>query len=131
MTSCRSLNDWLLFRTVGCCGTGPWQDLNWIGLQIKGIRSGVNAVWSRVRLLQPAPGPFQFIEGCGSYLLCIDSRLRFSVPDASLVQVTVEVDWPDGSAEHFSGLDVRRYHTVEQGTGARQDKLDTNRNGPA
>jgi hypothetical protein len=90
---------------------------NWLGLHLKGTRSGTDAIGSRVRLLEPASTVVQHLKSGGSYLCCSDPRRRFYFSDSSLTSAAAEVIWPDGKVEQFSGLDVRRYHTIEQGTG--------------
>jgi hypothetical protein len=60
----------------------------------------------------------QFQKGGGSYLSARDPRLLFGLgPEKKVGRLTVY--WPSGEprVEHWDGLAVDRYHTLEQGQG--------------
>jgi hypothetical protein len=72
----------------------------WVGLQ----RSGRPTLWRRVKT-------------DGSYLSASDSRVHFGLgptPDVA----AVEVRWPDGTRERFTGLMASRQTTIKKGAGA-------------
>ena len=53
----------------------------------------------------------------GSYAAASDPRLLFPMGEAS-GPATVEVVWPDGSAERFGGMAASRYHMLRRGAGS-------------
>ena len=88
---------------------------HWIGVRLRGVECGHDAIGARVRLVEPKEGNYQFVKGGGSYLSCSDTRLIFPVEGGN--SVTIEVRWPNGVFEEFRGFSAGSYHLVEQGMG--------------
>ncbi|MCB1056887.1 MAG: ASPIC/UnbV domain-containing protein, partial [Acidobacteria bacterium] len=87
----------------------------WIGLRLVsgegrdalgarvGVFSGDEVIWRRVR-------------SDGSYASSSDPRVVVGLGDATAVD-RVEVHWLDGRVETWKGLEVGRYHSLEEGRG--------------
>jgi hypothetical protein len=88
---------------------------HWIGVRLRGVECGHDAIGARVRLKEPKGSNYQFVKGGGSYLSCSDARLIFPVEGGN--SATIEVHWPNGLVEEFHDLSAGRYHLVEQGKG--------------
>ena len=56
------------------------------------------------------------VQPASSYLSSSDPRVHFGLGDVDRV-TSIEVDWPDGTREVFSGGDADRIVTVSKGTG--------------
>ena len=53
----------------------------------------------------------------GSYASSNDPRVLFGLGPKTVRTVSVDVIWPDGTEERWSGLATGRYHTLRQGAG--------------
>ncbi len=58
------------------------------------------------------------VENESSYLSQNDVRMHFGLGDAASYD-SIEVTWPGGARERFSGGAVNRIVTIRQGTGSR------------
>jgi hypothetical protein len=91
-------NHWLGLRLVA--GDPPVDQIGaWVGVH----RKGKPAKWRRVRT-------------DGGYASANDSRLLFGLGDSTAVD-RVEVHWPDGTVEEWTGLSVDAYTTLTKGSG--------------
>jgi hypothetical protein len=54
----------------------------------------------------------------GSYASANDPRVIVGLGATALPPVKVQIHWPSGRAEEWSGLPVSRYVTLTEGTGA-------------
>jgi hypothetical protein len=89
---------------------------HWIGFKLRGTTSHPDAVGARVRLFVGGDARVAEVRGGGSYLSESDRRVLFGLGAAVAVE-RIEVRWPDGSLEEWSGLAVDRYHALIQGAG--------------
>jgi hypothetical protein len=89
---------------------------HWIGFKLRGTRSHPDAIGARVRLFVGGDVRVAEVRGGGSYLSESDRRVLFGLGVAVAVE-RIEVRWPDGSLEEWSGLAVDRYHALIQGAG--------------
>ncbi len=89
---------------------------HWIGLKLVGAKSNRDGIGARITL---AGDPKQTAEvrSGGSYLSHNDFRIHFGLGKGAKAG-PVEVRWPSGLVETFSGLEADRYHTIEEGKGA-------------
>jgi hypothetical protein len=104
----------LLNQAVENGGSGHWLQVNvrqpavnrfafgtWVGVE----RDGKPTLWRRVRT-------------DGSYLSASDARLHFGLGSPSAVS-GVEVQWPDGERERWTGVRADRAVTFVRGSGAK------------
>ena len=93
-------NHWIGLRLVG---DTPSRDQigAWVGIH----RKGKPVLWRRVRT-------------DGGYASANDPRLLVGLGDGTTVD-RVEVHWPDGSVEEWTGVAVDRYTTLTRGGGSR------------
>jgi hypothetical protein len=93
-------NHWIGLRLVG--GEPPRDQIGaWVGVH----RKGKPVLWRRVRT-------------DGGYASANDPRLLVGLGDDAAVD-RVEVHWPDGSVEEWTGVAVDRYTTLTMGGGSR------------
>jgi hypothetical protein len=90
---------WLGLRLVGADGKRDQ-----LGARVGVLRRGAKTLWRRVTT-------------GGSYASSSDPRLLFGLGDSSEVEA-VQVEWPDGKVERFTGVESGRYSTLRQGTGS-------------
>ena len=65
------------------------------------------------------PSQFRRCGTDGSYLSASDSRIVFGLGDSTAYD-WIDVQWPDGSKERFTGMATRRYSELVKGLGQRQ-----------
>ncbi|HET7217512.1 MAG TPA: ASPIC/UnbV domain-containing protein, partial [Vicinamibacterales bacterium] len=70
----------------------------------------------RVKLVASTGTQFQEVRGGGSYYSQNDLRQHFGLGTAAAVE-RIEVRWPNGREETWTGLAVDRLHTLKEGTG--------------
>ena len=88
----------------------------WIAAKLIGTQSNRNAIGARVRLVTAEGVQVQEVRGGGSYYSQNDLRVHFGLGGASSIE-RLEVRWPNGREEVWSGLAIGRYHTLKEGTG--------------
>jgi hypothetical protein len=86
---------------------------HWIGFSLVGTRSNRSAIGARVRLTMSDGTQVQEVRGGGSYYSQNDLRIHFGLGDANAI-VRVEVRWPNGGEQTWTGLAVDRYHTLKE-----------------
>jgi enediyne biosynthesis protein E4 len=89
---------------------------NWIGVTLVGTSGNRDAVGARVTVIVGGRGRTKVRVGGSSYLSASDPRLLFGVGEGLRVD-QVEVRWPNGRLERFSGFAVRQYVTLKEGEG--------------
>jgi hypothetical protein len=90
---------------------------DWLCIQLKGTKSNRMGLGARVALYRKgAPVLWRRVHTDSSYLSANDPRLHFGLGDANTIE-RVEVYWPDGSKETWTGLQPNRLTTLVQGTG--------------
>jgi hypothetical protein len=73
---------------------------------------------ARVLLIREGSMPLRREAGsAGSYASASDPRVLFGLGDDAAIE-TIEVRWPDGSRERFTGTRANRYNTLRQGEGS-------------
>lgn len=91
---------------------------HWLGVRLEGAVGAPSTIrQSRVALFREGRKPlWRRCHTDGSYLSANDSRVLFGLGSLSDVD-RVEVHWPDGLCESWSGVGVDRYVTLSKGTG--------------
>jgi enediyne biosynthesis protein E4 len=88
----------------------------WIGIKLTGVQSNRSAIGARVRLVTSDGVQLQEVRGGGSYYSQSDLRAYFNLGTARSIE-RVEVRWPNGREEQWTGLAIDRLHTLQEGQG--------------
>lgn len=88
---------------------------HWLGVRLTGVRSNRDGVGAKVRV--KAGGATQVAQAKGgmSYQASHDPRLHFGLGDARVVD-SLEVEWPSGTVDKFSGVTGDRFVVVKEGS---------------
>ena len=91
---------------------------HWLGIRLLGDGSARPAVdQAKVALFRKGRAPlWRRCHRDGSYLSANDSRVLFGLGSSNDVE-RLEVHWPDGPCESWSGVEADRYVTLRKGTG--------------
>ncbi len=91
---------------------------SWLLVKLQGVRANRLGLGARVGVFRDGQRPlWRRAHTDSSYLSASDPGVHFGLGDHR-GPVTVEVRWPDGSAERWMGVDANRLATLQQGTGA-------------
>ncbi|MFK8029320.1 MAG: CRTAC1 family protein [Gammaproteobacteria bacterium] len=90
------------------------QSAQWLGIDLQGSRSQRDALGAEVRLTLGDQTLRRTVRTDGSYLSASDPRIVFGLGETKAAQ-SVEVRWPSGHIQVFTGLEVGRYHTLVEG----------------
>ncbi len=93
---------------------------HWVSLELEGSPSNGLALNARVSIACGATHQMREVQSGGSYLSQSDLRLHFGTGSATSID-TVDVLWPDGKKQSFSGLAVDRFYTLKEGRELRID----------
>ncbi|HEX9638937.1 MAG TPA: CRTAC1 family protein [Acidobacteriota bacterium] len=89
----------------------------WIGLRLLDAASGRDALGAEVLVRRPgAPPLWGRAHGDGSYASASDPRVLLGLGDSS-ANVTLEVRWPQGRVEQWTGVASQRYTELREGSG--------------
>lgn len=94
----------------------------WLGVRLIGTASNRNAIGARLRLVTAEGAQVQEVRGGGSYYSQNDLRVHFGLGTASSIE-RLEVRWPNGREEVWSGLEPDRFHTLKEGTSGSATKM--------
>jgi hypothetical protein len=94
--------------------TNPAQ--HWLSLKLVGTRSNRSAIGARVRCTAGGVTQVGEVRGGGSYISQNDLRVHFGLGPAATVD-RLEVRWPNGQEEQWSGVAVDRILTLKEGDG--------------
>ena len=89
---------------------------HWLTIKLTGTKSNRSAIGSRVRCVSNSISQYQEVRGGGSYISQNDLRVHFGLGAATSVE-RLEVYWPSGLTEEWTGLDIDRITTLKEGTG--------------
>ena len=92
---------------------------HWVSLALIGTQSNRSAIGALVRIVTSNGEQRQEVRGGGSYYSQNDLRLHFGIGDARTID-RVNVRWPNGLEESWSGLAADRLHALKEGTGERR-----------
>ena len=91
----------------------------WLAVQLVGTTSNRSAIGARVRLTAGDLTLVDEVRGGGSYLSQNDLRVHFGLGDHA-GSVQVEVRWPNGNEEQWSGVATNRIVVLTEGGGERR-----------
>ena len=90
---------------------------HWIAIRTVGTKSNRDGIGARIRVKTPARVLVDEVRSGSSYTSNSDIRVHFGLGKADKID-WLEVGWPSGLIERFSGLSVDQIHTVKEGSGA-------------
>jgi len=91
---------------------------HWVTIQLTGVQSNRSAIGARVRCVAQGATQADEVRGGGSYLSQNDLRVHFGLGQASSIE-RLEVRWPNGLEEEWTGLQVDRILALKEGSGKR------------
>ncbi len=94
---------------------------HWLLVRLVGTQSNRSAIGARVRVVTGDTTQIGEVQGGGSYLSQNDLRLHFGLGAASRVD-RLEVRWPNGLEEVWTGVQADRVLTLEEGSGTRASR---------
>jgi enediyne biosynthesis protein E4 len=89
---------------------------SWSALRLVGVQSNRSAIGARVVLTAAGVTQVSEVRGGGSYYSQNDLRLHFGLGSAKTID-RVEVRWPNGNIEVWTGVEPNRIVTLTEGTG--------------
>jgi hypothetical protein len=88
---------------------------NWIKLKLIGTKSNKSAIGARVYCTTDKHRQMDEVRSGGSYISQNDLRIHFGLAKAT--HADIEVHWPSGVLDRFSGLAANTIHRVTEGSG--------------
>ena len=99
---------------------------HWIKVKLTGVKSNRSAIGARVIVRYGGKTQLQEVLSQSSYLSVNDPRLHFGL--GSVETVDIEVRWPAGGIEKFSGVAAGQLVSIKEGSGiVRAEKLGKGR----
>jgi enediyne biosynthesis protein E4 len=89
---------------------------SWSALRLVGVQSNRSAIGARVGLSAGGVMQVSEVRGGGSYYSQNDLRQHFGLGSAKTID-RVEVRWPNGNVEVWTGVEPNRIVTLTEGTG--------------
>ncbi len=92
---------------------------HWVQFALEGTKSNKTAVGAQVRLTAGGMTRLQFISGGNSFAGQSSSRVHFGLGEVAKID-QIEVRWPAGEREVFTGLAVDKIQKIVEGSGKRK-----------
>jgi hypothetical protein len=89
---------------------------HWLLVKLIGTTSNRSAIGARLRCVAGGVTQVQEVRGGGSYMSQNDLRVHFGLAGAAAVD-RLQVRWPNGREEEWTGIAADRILTVTEGTG--------------
>jgi hypothetical protein len=89
---------------------------HWLLVKLVGTKSNRSAIGARVRCVAGGLTQVQEVRGGGSYISQNDLRVHFGLGASAAVE-RLEVRWPNGLEEEWTGQSADRILTLTEGTG--------------
>jgi hypothetical protein len=100
----------------------------WIKVKLEGVKSNRSAIGARVTMRYGDKIQAQEVLSQSSYLSVNDFRLHFGL--GAVDAVDIEVRWPIGGVEKFTGVKAGQIVHIKEGSGiTRTERLDPGRKG--
>ena len=93
---------------------------NWIVILTMGSRSNRSAIGTRVSVVAGGRRQIKEVRSGGTYASQSDLRLHFGLGTEK--KLDVEVRWPAGSVEKFTGVAANQFLTIKEGIGLEGEK---------
>jgi enediyne biosynthesis protein E4 len=92
---------------------------HWSDFALEGTKSNKTAVGAQVRLTAGGTTRLQFISGGNSFAGQSSSRVHFGLGDVAKID-QIEVRWPAGEKEIFTGVAVDKINKIVEGSGKKK-----------
>jgi hypothetical protein len=92
---------------------------HWVQFALEGTKSNKTAVGAQVRLTAAGMTRLQFISGGNSFAGQSSSRVHFGLGESTKID-RIEVRWPAGESEVFTGLAIDKIQKIVEGTGTKK-----------
>ena len=89
---------------------------HWVDFALEGTKSNKTAVGAQVRLTAGGMTRLQFLSGGNSFAGQSSSRVHFGLGDVAKID-QIEVRWPAGEREVFTGLAIDKIQKIVEGSG--------------
>jgi enediyne biosynthesis protein E4 len=89
---------------------------HWVDFALEGTKSIKSAVGAQVRLKAAGSTRLQFISGGNSFAGQSSSRVHFGLGETANID-QIEVRWPAGQKEIFTGLAIDKINRIVEGSG--------------
>jgi enediyne biosynthesis protein E4 len=89
---------------------------DWVGVITKGTKSNRDGIGAKVTVFAKDHKYVQEVRSGSSYISSSDRRLHFGLGSSAAVD-HIEVRWPNGNTERFSGGTANRFVTLVEGRG--------------
>ena len=89
---------------------------HWIGIHTVGTKSNRDGIGARIRVKAGSRTLVDEVRSGSSYISSSDMRVHFGLGKADKIE-WVEIRWPSGLMERFSGLSADQILTLKEGTG--------------
>jgi len=88
-------------------------DHHWIGLTLQGLAPNIHAIGAKVEIVRENETLTRHVMPSRSYLSQVALPVHFGLGSSTEMD-QIQITWPNGQRETVSGLDVDRYHLIEQ-----------------
>jgi hypothetical protein len=88
---------------------------HWLKVRLEGTKSNRSAIGARVLVRYSGKTQAQSVTSQSSYISSNDPRLHFGLGNASTADV--EIHWPTGKSDSYSGLTADQLVTIREGQG--------------
>jgi enediyne biosynthesis protein E4 len=88
---------------------------HWVKVKLEGVKSNRSAIGARVTVRYGGRMQAQEVLAQSSYLSVNDRRLHFGLGDST--KADIDIRWPSGVVEKFTGVDVDRLISIKEGAG--------------
>ncbi len=92
------------------------QPRTWAALHLVGVTSNRSAIGAKVKLTAGSATQVSEVRGGGSYYSQNDLRVHFGLGAATAID-RVEVRWPNGGEEQWTGVETNKIVTLTEGGG--------------
>jgi hypothetical protein len=92
---------------------------HWAQFELHGTKSNKAAVGAQVRLKAGGTTRLQYINGGNSFAGQSSNRVHFGLGDVSKID-EIEVRWPTGVHEVFTGVEADKLNRITEGTGKKK-----------
>ncbi len=92
---------------------------HWVQLALQGTKSNKAAVGAQVRLTAGGSTRLQYISGGNSFAGQSSNRVHFGLGDVAKID-QIEVRWPTGIKEVFTGIEADKLSRIVEGTGKKK-----------
>jgi hypothetical protein len=89
---------------------------HWLGVVTRGTKSNRDGIGAKVAVVAGDRKYVQEVRSGSSYISNNDMRLHFGLGSSAEV-IRIEIRWPNGNSEMFSGGKADRFVTVTEGQG--------------